>query len=420
MKRLVEFPSESGEPIMVEVEDLELAGGGGPTRRGISPSGVVDRAQTSFEDALEKAQPMSSGLVSKLRSIADSPDEVQVEFGLSLSAQAGAVLVAGARTGAGATWTRCWYSRKDRSMRAIAIEGFGGRDRLKLVELPTPEPGPDEVLVRVRAAGVGPWDTKTRKGLFGERSFPHVLGVEASGIVESAGENVADLRGGDEVYVYSGGCYAEYVAAPAQKVARRPASLSFEEAAGAPVAGSTAYQGIVEEIGLKEGETVLIAGAAGGVGTMAVQIAASLGARVLSTASPRNHAYLRSLGAAEAIDYHGDWVAAVRTIALDGVDAVFDCVGGETFRRSFEAVRDGARVVTIVAFGEKIEPGRGITHHAFSARAERRKLEKLSEMFDAGKLRVEVEDVLPLEEAAKAHERVEAGHTRGKIVLRVG
>lgn len=306
-------------------------------------------------------------------------------------------------------------------MRAIAIEGFGGRDRLKLVDLPAPEPGADDVLVRVRAAGVGPWDTKTREGLFGGRSFPHVLGLEASGIVAGTGENVADLREGDEVYVYNrSGCYAEYVAAPAEKVARKPASLSFEEVAGVPVAGSTAYQGIVEEIGLKEGETVLIAGAAGGVGTMAVQIAASLGARVLGTASPPNHGYLLSLGADEAIDYHGDWVAAARSIAPDGVDAVFDCVGGETFRRGFEAVRDEGRVVTIVAFGEEVEPGRGIAHHAFSARAERRKLEKLSQMFDAGKLRVQIEDVLPLEEAAKAHERVEAGHTRGKIVLRVG
>jgi NADPH2:quinone reductase len=288
------------------------------------------------------------------------------------------------------------------------------------MDLPTPELGPDDVLIGIRAAGVGPWDVKTREGVFGERSFPHVLGVEASGIVESAGQNVADLREGDEVYVYSGGCYAEYVAAPAEKVAHKPASLSFEEAAGVPVAGSTAYQGIVEEIGLKEGETVLIAGAAGGVGTIAVQIAASLGARVLGTASPRNHDYLLSLGAAEAIDYHGDWVADVRNVAPDGVDAVFDCVGGETFRRSFEAVRDGGRVVTIVAFGEEVEPGRGITHHAFSAKAERRKLEKLSEMFDDGKLQVEIEDVLSLEEATKAHERVEAGHTRGKIVLRVG
>ncbi len=305
-------------------------------------------------------------------------------------------------------------------MRAVAIEGFGGADRLELVDFPVPEPGPDDVFVRVRAAGVGPWDAKTREGLFGKRSFPHILGVEASGVVESAGANIADLREGDEVYLYSGGCYAEYVAAPAKNVARKPASLSFEEAAGVPVAGSTAYQGIVEEIGLKEGETILIAGAAGGVGTMAVQIAASLGARVLGTARPRNHDYLLSLGAAEAIDYHGDWVAAARTIAPDGVDAVFDCVGGETFRHGFAAVREGGRVVTIVAFGEEIEPGRGIAHHAFSAKAERHKLEKLSKMFDDGELRVEIKDVLPLEEAAEAHGRVEAGHTRGKIVLGIG
>jgi NADPH2:quinone reductase len=304
-------------------------------------------------------------------------------------------------------------------MRAVAIEGFGGTARLELLDLPVPEPGSDDVLIRVRAAGVGPWDVKTREGLFGKRSFPYVLGSEAAGTVVGAGENVAGLREGEEVYVYSGGCYAEYVAAPAEKMARKPASLSFEEAAGVPVAGSTAYQGIVEEIGLKEGEAVLIVGATGGVGTMAVQVAAALGARVLGTASPPNHDYLLSLGAAEAIDYRGDWVTAARSIAPGGVDAVFDCVGGESFRRSFEAVRDGGRVVTIVAFGEEIEPGRGITHRAFSARAERRKLEKLSEMFDAGELRAVIEDFLPLEEAAKAHERVEAGHTRGKIVLRV-
>ena|ERR687894_510313 len=304
-------------------------------------------------------------------------------------------------------------------MRAIAIEKFGGRDRLELLELPAPEPGAGDVLVRVRAAGVGPWDAKAREGLFGGQSFPRVLGMEGSGIVEGVGEGVSDLRAGDEVYVYSRGCYAQYVAAPAQKTARKPASLSFEEAAGVPVAASTAHQGLVEEIALERGETVLITGAAGGVGTMAVQIAHSLRARVLGTASPRNHDYLRSLGADEALDYHGDWVGAARDAAPGGVDAVFDCVGGETFRRGFEAVRDGGRVVTIVAFGEEVEPGRGISYHAFSARAQRSKLEELTEMFDAGDLRVEIAEVLPLEQAARAQQLVETGHTRGKIVLRV-
>lgn len=305
-------------------------------------------------------------------------------------------------------------------MQAVAIGGFGGRDQLELMDLPVPEQGPNEVLIQVRAAGVGPWDVKTREGMFGQRSFPHVLGMEASGVVEKVGEDVADLRERDDIFVYSGGCYAEYVAAPAEKVARKPTSLSFEEAAGVPVAGATAYQGLVEEIGLKEGETVLISGASGGVGTMAVQIAASLGARVLGAASPRNHEYLRSLGAAEAIDYNDDWVAAVRTIAPAGVDAVFDCVGGETFPRSFEAVRDGGRVVTIVAFDGDMQSERGIRSHAFSAKAERRRLQSLSEMFDSGELRVRIEEVMSLEEAAKAHERVETGHTRGKIVLKVG
>lgn len=305
-------------------------------------------------------------------------------------------------------------------MRAVAIEGFGGREKLRVVDLPKPEAGPGEVLVCIRAAGVGPWDAKTREGFFGERSFPYVLGVEAAGVVEGVGSGVSGFGEGDEVIYHGGGGYAEYSAVSAEKAARKPSSLSFEEAAGVPVAGVTAYQGLVEEIGIKEGETVLIAGAAGGVGTMAVQIGASLGARVFGTASPRNHDYLRSLGASEAIDYNeNDWVEAVRQAEPGGVDAVLDCVGGETFRRSFGVVRDGWRVVTIVAFGEEVDPDRGITYWAFSAPPDHRKLEAVSEMIDAGKVRVEVEDVLSLEDAAKAHERIEEGHTRGKIVLKV-
>ncbi len=152
---------------------------------------------------------------------------------------------------------------------------------------------------------------------------------------------------------------------------------------------------------------------------MAVQIAAARGARVLATASPNNHDYLRSLDADVAIDYHGDWVAAAREAAPGGADALFDCVGGETFRRGFGAVRDGGRVVTIAAFGEEPPEDRGISSHAFSAKAERRKLERLAEMIDAGELRVEIAGTLPLEEAARAHERVENGHTRGKLVLEV-
>lgn len=142
---------------------------------------------------------------------------------------------------------------------------------------------------------------------------------------------------------------------------------------------------------------------------MAVQVSASLGARVLATASPANHDYLRSLGAAEALDYHGDWVAAANAVAPGGVDALFDCAGGDTFQRGFGAVRDQGRLVTIVAFDEQAPEERGIASHAFSAGSDRCKLQRLSQMFDSGELRVELAETLALEEAARAHELVETG-----------
>ena len=306
-------------------------------------------------------------------------------------------------------------------MRAIVIEEFGGSDKLQLVDLPTPEPGPEEVLIRVRAAGVGPWDVMTRQGVFGDREFPFVPGFEPAGVVERVGEDVENFAEGDEVYAYRfpGGGYAEYVTASQGTMARKPGSLSFEEAAGVPVAGTTAHQGLVDELGVREGETVLITGASGGVGTMAVQIAANiLGARVIGTASTRNHEYLRDLGAEEAIDYNGDWVTAVREIAPDGVDAVMECVGGETLSRSFKTVRDGGRVAHIVPV-EK-EPPRRISAHFFSAQPSADRLSALASMFDAGQLRMNLQEVVPLGEAARAHEIVEEGHTRGKIVLGIG
>ncbi len=307
-------------------------------------------------------------------------------------------------------------------MRAIAIEEFGSSDKLQLVDLPTPEPGSDEVLIRVHAAGVGPWDVMSRQGVFGDREFPFVPGFEPAGIVEAVGAQVEDFSEGDEVFAYRfpGGGYAEYVTASQGITARKPGSLSFEETAGVPVAGTTAHQGLVDELGVQEGETVLITGASGGVGTMAVQIAANvLGARVIGTASTRNHEYLRDLGAEDAIDYNGDWIATVREIAPEGVDAVLDCAGGETLSRGFETVKDGGRVAYIVPVEEEPEPPRGISAHFFSAQPDGGRLSALASMFDAGQLRMNLQEVVPLEEAARAHDIVEEGHTRGKIVLSV-
>ncbi len=308
-------------------------------------------------------------------------------------------------------------------MRAIAIDAFGDRQRLRQMDLPQPGIGPEEVLLRVRAAGVGPWDISAREGRFGDREFPYVPGFEASGTVESVGESGSNLSEGDEVYAYRypGGCYAEYLAAPARFVARKPASLTFEQAAGVPVAGITAHQGIVDEIGLSPAETVLVTAAAGGVGTFAVQVAASIGARVIGTASPANHDYLRSLGATEAIDYNeGDWVAAVREASGGGVDAVLECAGGETLTRSFDAVRDGGRVAYIVPAEQEPQPPRGISAHFFGGKPDASRLRRLAELFNEGLLAVHLQEVVPLEEASRAHELIEAGHTRGKIVLGIG
>lgn len=306
-------------------------------------------------------------------------------------------------------------------MRAVAVNRFGGRDELVGVELPTPEARPDGVLIRVEAAGVGPWDVMSREGLFGEREFPYVPGFEVAGVVEAVGERVEQFSAGDEVYAYNfpGGGYAEYVAAPAIVSARKPASLSFEEAASVPVAGTTAHQGLVDELGLREGETVLVTGAAGGVGSFAVQLAANvLGARVIGTASPRNHGYVRSLGASAVVDYHeGDWVAAVRQAAPEGVDAVLECVGGETLERSLAAVRDGGRVAYIVPADGQPRAPRGIGARFFSSAPDGSRLAKLAGLFDEGRIRTNLQEVLPLEEAALAHERIEGRHTRGKIVL---
>lgn len=247
-------------------------------------------------------------------------------------------------------------------------------------------------------------------------------GFEPAGVVEAVGGDVEDFSEGDEVFAYRfpGGGYAEYLAAGVGITARKPGSLSFEETAGVPVAGTTAHQGLTDELGVQEGETVLITGASGGVGTMAVQIAANiLGARVIGTASARNHEYLRELGAADAVDYNDDWVSAIKEMAPDGVDAVLECAGGETLERSLETVKDNGRVAYIVPVEEELEPPRGISTHFFSAQPNGDRLAALASMFDAGQLRMNLQEVVPLEEAARAHEIVEEGHTRGKIVLGV-
>ena len=301
------------------------------------------------------------------------------------------------------------------------MDAPGPPEGLVLGERPTPDAGPGQVRVQVRAAGVGPWDVKGMQGRFGKLHLPYTVGFEFSGVVDQVGEGVADLHEGDEVYGTDrhAGSFADYRVAAIEDVARKPGKFTHEEAAALVVGGTTALEGLVERLALAGGETVLITGASGGVGTFAVQIAHNAGARVLAVASREHHPYLQALGAEAAFDYHDeDWSGQVREAAGGGVDALFDIAGGDTLTRAFDAVKDGGRAVGIVYGGPDAAP-RGISFERFSAASGRARLEQLAEMADAGRLRVELAAELPLESAREALERVLLGHTRGKVVLKL-
>lgn len=310
-------------------------------------------------------------------------------------------------------------------MRAAAIRALGGADQIQLIELPIPEPNADEVLIRVRAAGVGLWDAKVRQhNMAGNEAprFPLVLGWECAGVVERTGAGVRQLAPGDEVFAYAfrRGAYAEFVLCPETAAAPKPRSLSFEQAAAVPISGITAHQVIVEDLNVRAGETVLITAGAGGTGVFAIQLAAARGARVITTASEQNFDFLRDLGAGETVDYHrDDWPEAIRVGSGGGVDALLECIGGENFDCSLRAVRGGGRAVSIVGPPSPGAPD-NVDVKAIFGRPDAGRLRELARLIDAGELRVVVQEALPLAEAARAHQLVEAGHVRGKLVLVVG
>jgi NADPH:quinone reductase-like Zn-dependent oxidoreductase len=294
-------------------------------------------------------------------------------------------------------------------MRAIAIDEFGGREKLRLADVPEPRLLPDGVRIAIEVAGVNPVDWKTREGRQVPR-FPHVfpvvLGWDAAGVVEEVGAAVTRVSPGDEVFAYcrkhfiGEGTYCEQVVVPQEFVAAKPASLSWEEAGAVPLAALTAWQCLVDRLEIAEGETVLVHAAAGGVGHFAVQFAVALGARVVGTASAANEEFVRGLGA-EFLDY--------RTRRLPtNVDAALDPIGGETLELT-KRVAD--RVVSIV------EPGAGHAYHY--VRPDGVQLAEIGRMLDEGRLRVHVQQAFPLEEAVAAHELLETGHVRGKLVLTV-
>ncbi|MFD4629713.1 NADP-dependent oxidoreductase [Streptomyces sp. NPDC058284] len=310
-------------------------------------------------------------------------------------------------------------------MRAVTPRAWGAPENLVPVEVDRPEPGLTEILVRVHAAGVNPVDWKTRaEGAFGSWGETPILGYDVSGVVEEVGPGVTLYRPGDEVFgmprfpEQTGG-YAEFVAAPARRFAPKPASLTRVEAAALPLAALTAWQGLVETAGLRAGHRVLIHAAAGGVGHLAVQIAKARGAYVIGTARADKHDFLRSLGADEVVDYaRVDFTEAVRD-----VDIVLDGVGGEYGTRSLVVLRPGGHLVTLPDPGGLPDPERarerGVHTGWTIVEPDRLGLLEIAHLVDEGKLRVEIDTVLPLEEAAKAHAYGEQGRTQGKIVLKV-
>ncbi|MER5638591.1 NADP-dependent oxidoreductase [Kitasatospora sp. NPDC002227] len=307
-------------------------------------------------------------------------------------------------------------------MKAIAIRRYGGPEVVEYTELPDPKVGPDSVLVRVKAAGVNPVDWKIREGYLDgmiDAHFPLVMGWDLAGVVQAVGGGVTEYAVGDEVIGYvrkdcvEHGTYAELVAAPVRTLARKPAALDWAAAGGLPLAGLTAYQGLVKALRLAAGETVLIHAAAGGVGSLAVQIGVSLGARVIGTASERNHDWLRGLGAEPVA--HGEGLAErVRELAPDGVDAALDLVGGGMAALSAELVRDRTRIASVADYGVVALGG-----HYVWVRPDAADLTALADLADAGKLSVPVASTFPLAQAASAQALNAEGRTRGKIVLLV-
>jgi NADPH:quinone reductase-like Zn-dependent oxidoreductase len=312
-------------------------------------------------------------------------------------------------------------------MRAIVVNDWGGREKLELIEHDPPPVAPDGVLVRVRAAGVNPVDAKIRGGYMAQAlpyHFPVILGWDAAGEVEKVGPAVTWFKPGDRVYGYCRrhhlqyGTYAEYTTVPEGFLAHMPPGLSFEEAAALPCVALTGHQAL-EALGLRGGESLFLGGGAGGVGHVTIQLAAARGARVVATASPRNHDFLRELGA-EPLDYSAeDLPQRVRDLLADsGTDAAFDLFAGDAREQAFAVLRRGGRLVSVAR--PPPEPREGHEVHYVFVRPSGFDLgEVVTPLVSEGRLKPQVEATYPLERAAEAHERLEAGHVRGKLVLTV-
>jgi NADPH:quinone reductase-like Zn-dependent oxidoreductase len=314
------------------------------------------------------------------------------------------------------------------TMRAAAIDRAGPPSVLKIHSVPMPSVDADELLIALHTAGVGSWDADIRGGWFpnGKPRFPLVLGTDGAGTVAAIGARVRRFKVGDRVYAYSwlnrkGGFYAEYVAVASEKVAPIPKGLDLRRAGAIPVTGLTALQGIDDALQVKRGENVIVHGASGGVGTLAVQFAKLRGARVFATASGKDGvALVRRLGADKVVDGRRDDIAAAaREFAPKDMDAVFATASGRELSQCLDALRRGGRV----AYPNGVEPAprkrQGIKIVSYDAAAGVREFNRLNRAVEEAKLKVPIAAEFPLADAAEAHRRIEAGHLLGKVILRI-
>jgi NADPH:quinone reductase-like Zn-dependent oxidoreductase len=310
-----------------------------------------------------------------------------------------------------------------RKMMAAQIHSYGESSELKYEEIVRPVAMGKQLLIRVYSAGVNPVDDKIRQGAFGagaKLASPLVLGYDVAGVVEEVGDQVTRFEEGDEVFAYlslqRGGGYAEYAIVLEAEAALKPELLSFDEAASVPLAALTAWQALVNQGDLSDGQSVLIHGGSGGVGSFAIQIAKARGAKVYATASARNQEFMKQLGADVVIDYKSQ---RFEEIAKD-IDVVLDPIGGETQLRSFDVLKKDGILISIVQSPDpKLAAERGVRAVQMLVKPNGDELSELAELIDLEAIRCNVTEVLPLKDAAKAHDLIHTGHTRGKIVLHV-
>lgn len=308
-------------------------------------------------------------------------------------------------------------------MQAVVIENYGNADALRNKEVSIPKIGADELLIRMQSAGVSPFDIHVRDGWYKDEYYalPIILGWELSGIVAAVGADTAGFQIGDAIFAYpaghrAGSSYAQYNAIKASEAVHKPSTITHHQAAAATMNAITAWQALFDAANIQSGQRVLIQAAAGGIGHLAVQLAKWKGAYVIGTASTHNAEFLKALGVDEFVDYTKVSLAE----AIMPVDAVIDTMGGDVLKQSFAAVKKGGTIVTLIDFeGIKSADEYGVVGKTVFGTPNQVQLQQIAELLAQGILKPHVEAIFPLSQVQQAHQRVESGHTRGKIVLAI-